>query len=134
MSGALKKGLTRQKVAVAAVEVVRAEGLDAVTMRRVGAQLGCEAMSLYTWVDSKADLFVAVCDQLLAPDVAKLLTAAEADPRIPPRLVTAARRFLVTAATTGGDLPDSFACDLALTMFQSVALAPEPISAEGSLA
>ena len=56
--------LSRQRVAEAALAVGDAEGLDAVSMRKVGAQLGVEAMSLYNHVGNKDDLLDAVGDLL----------------------------------------------------------------------
>jgi AcrR family transcriptional regulator len=57
--------LSREQVATAAIEVADDEGLDAVTMRRVGRQLGVEAMSLYRYVTGKEDLLDAVHELLL---------------------------------------------------------------------
>jgi AcrR family transcriptional regulator len=48
--------LTRQRVTEAAVELADREGIDSVSMRRLGQELGVEAMSLYTHVRSKDDL------------------------------------------------------------------------------
>ena len=48
--------LTRTRVLEAAVVLADREGIDAVSMRRLGQELGVEAMSLYTHVRSKEDL------------------------------------------------------------------------------
>jgi AcrR family transcriptional regulator len=48
--------LTRQRVLEAAVELANREGIESVSMRRLGQELGIEAMSLYTHVRSKEDL------------------------------------------------------------------------------
>jgi AcrR family transcriptional regulator len=48
--------LTRQRVLEAAVDLADRHGVDAVSMRRLGQELGIEAMSLYTHVRSKDDL------------------------------------------------------------------------------
>jgi AcrR family transcriptional regulator len=50
----------------AALELVDAEGVDALTMRRLGQELGVEGMALYTHVRSKADLLSAVADRMLS--------------------------------------------------------------------
>lgn len=67
-----RRGLDRETVQRAAVELADAEGLDAVTMRRVGTALGVEAMSLYHHVrgkDGLLDLMVdAVFDEIEVPD------------------------------------------------------------------
>lgn len=61
-----KKGLDATKVVTAAIDLVEREGVDALTMRQLATLLGVEAMSLYTYFDSKHALEVAMCDQLLA--------------------------------------------------------------------
>jgi len=48
-----KRNLTRVEVIDAALELVDAEGLDALTMRRLGSTLGVEAMALYRHVPNK---------------------------------------------------------------------------------
>jgi len=48
--------LTRERVLEAAVELADREGIESVSMRRLGQELGIEAMSLYTHVRSKEDL------------------------------------------------------------------------------
>ncbi len=62
--------LTRDRVLRAAVEVVDREGVDALSMRRLGQQLGVEAMSLYRYVPSKADLLDGIHEAILAEVVA----------------------------------------------------------------
>lgn len=51
-----KHNLTREQVVDAALEIVDGEGLDALTMRRLGAALGVEAMALYRHVPNKETL------------------------------------------------------------------------------
>ncbi len=53
-------GLSRARVCAEALALVDAEGLEALTMRRLGARIGCEAMSLYRHVKDKADLLDAL--------------------------------------------------------------------------
>jgi AcrR family transcriptional regulator len=48
--------LTRQRVLEAAVDLANRHGIEAVSMRRLGQDLGVEAMSIYTHVRSKDDL------------------------------------------------------------------------------
>ena len=60
------KGLTRMVVAAAAVELVEAEGIKALSMRRLAARLGVEAMSLYGHVTNRHDLLMAMNDWVLA--------------------------------------------------------------------
>lgn len=49
-------GLSRERVCSEALALVDEEGLEALSMRRLGARLGVEAMSLYRHVRNKADL------------------------------------------------------------------------------
>ncbi|MEU9556618.1 TetR/AcrR family transcriptional regulator [Streptomyces fumanus] len=52
----------RADIAAAAVRIADAEGLDAVSMRRVAAELGCGTMSLYNYVPRKEDLHELMVD------------------------------------------------------------------------
>lgn len=60
-----RKGLTVETIVAAGVELADAEGLDAVSMRRVADRLGVGAMSLYTHVPSKTDLVDLMHDTVL---------------------------------------------------------------------
>ncbi|GGQ68582.1 TetR family transcriptional regulator [Streptomyces griseorubens] len=53
---------SRADIAAAAVRIADAEGLDAVSMRRVAAELGCGTMSLYNYVPRKEDLHELMAD------------------------------------------------------------------------
>lgn len=53
-------GLSRERVCREALALVDEEGLAALSMRRLGARLGVEAMSLYRHVRDKADLLDAI--------------------------------------------------------------------------
>lgn len=57
--------LSRDKVLSAAVAIVDREGLDALSMRRLGEELGVEAMSLYRYVANKAALLDGVVEAIL---------------------------------------------------------------------
>lgn len=59
------KGLTQDTVVAAAIDLVEAEGVDALTMRGVAARLEVEAMSLYGHVLNKHGLIVAMADHML---------------------------------------------------------------------
>jgi AcrR family transcriptional regulator len=56
----VERALTRADVCQAALDLVDEEGLEALSMRRLGARLGIEAMSLYHHVRDKADLLDAL--------------------------------------------------------------------------
>jgi len=51
-----KPGLTVERIVLAGIEIADAEGLVALSMRRVAERLGVGTMSLYTYVPSKAEL------------------------------------------------------------------------------
>ncbi|GIG20726.1 hypothetical protein Cch01nite_14500 [Cellulomonas chitinilytica] len=59
----VREALSRDRVVAAGVAVADTEGLAAVTMRRVAAELDCEAMSLYHHVPSKDALLAALADE-----------------------------------------------------------------------
>lgn len=56
--------LSRDRVLRAALDLVDREGVAALTMRRLGSELGVEAMSLYSYVESKEDLIDGVVEQV----------------------------------------------------------------------
>lgn len=64
--------LTRADVVQAALDIADAEGLEAVSIRRVAAALGVRPMSLYTHIASKDDLVALMLHemsgQLLVPE------------------------------------------------------------------
>jgi AcrR family transcriptional regulator len=60
-------GLTREAVLRAAVVLADREGLKALSMRRLGAELGVEAMTLYHHLPSKDALLDGLVEQLVAP-------------------------------------------------------------------
>jgi AcrR family transcriptional regulator len=58
--------LTRARVLEAAVTLADREGIEAVSMRRLGQELGIEAMSLYTHVKGKDDLLDGMTDLVVS--------------------------------------------------------------------
>lgn len=54
--------LTRERVLQAAVDLADRDGLGALTMRRLGAELGVEAMSLYKHVANKEDVLDGIVE------------------------------------------------------------------------
>jgi AcrR family transcriptional regulator len=56
--------LTREAVVEAAMQLADAEGLGAVSIRRVAAQLGARTMSLYTYIARKEDLLDLMADEV----------------------------------------------------------------------
>lgn len=64
-----RAGLTRQAVLEAALRLVDQEGLKALSMRRLGAELGVEAMTLYHHVPNKTALLDGMIEQVVAEAV-----------------------------------------------------------------
>jgi AcrR family transcriptional regulator len=60
-----RQPLSRRRVLEEAVRFVDREGLEALTMRRLGAELGVEAMSLYNHVPNKDALLDGMVEVLL---------------------------------------------------------------------
>ena len=58
--------LSRERVLRAGLELADASGVEALTMRRLGEELGFEAMSLYRHVANKQDLLDGMLDLVLA--------------------------------------------------------------------
>jgi AcrR family transcriptional regulator len=58
--------LSRERIVEAALALVEREGLESFSMRRLGAELGREAMSLYHFFPSKRHLVDALVDQAIA--------------------------------------------------------------------
>jgi AcrR family transcriptional regulator len=56
--------LSRELIADTALQITDNEGLDGLSMRKLGSALGVEAMSLYHYIDNKDDLLDAVVDNL----------------------------------------------------------------------
>src|SRR5438552_18523973 len=64
-SSAPRGALSRERIVEAAVGLIDGEGLDALSMRRLGSALGVEAMSLYRHFPAKTALLDAVVARLL---------------------------------------------------------------------
>jgi TetR/AcrR family transcriptional regulator, tetracycline repressor protein len=60
-----RRRLSRRRILEAAVRIVDSEGLEALSMRRLGAELGVEAMSLYNYVPNKEALLDGMVELLL---------------------------------------------------------------------
>jgi len=135
--------LTAERIETAALAIVDREGVDALTMRRLGAELGVEAMSLYYYVPTKDALLDRVASRVagevtldLPPDVpwrdglramaVALRTALQAHPRAVPIVATrpldpeAGRRVVVPVL--GPLLAGGFAEATAFLAIQSVAV------------
>jgi AcrR family transcriptional regulator len=61
----VREPLSRDRILHAAVRVMDAEGVEAVTMRRLGRELGVEAMSLYNHVRDKEDILIGIIESVM---------------------------------------------------------------------
>ncbi|GAA0930725.1 TetR/AcrR family transcriptional regulator [Nonomuraea longicatena] len=61
-----RPGFSREQITRTAVRIADADCLDAVTMRRIGGELGTGAMSLYRYVPRRDDLFDLMYDMVLS--------------------------------------------------------------------
>lgn len=115
-----KPPLSEQAIVDAGLEICRAEGLDAVTMRRVAAALDTGAASLYVYVRNRDQLVDAMVDrafgeiELVVPDPANwreqlfaILDRFRAVLEAHPGMAT----MLVGVPTAGGEGPAAGAID-----------------------
>jgi AcrR family transcriptional regulator len=64
-AGSGRAGLDRRRVLGAAIEYIDRHGLRALTMRRLGAHLGVEAMALYRYVPGREQLLDGVVESVI---------------------------------------------------------------------
>ncbi|MFI0453241.1 TetR/AcrR family transcriptional regulator [Actinomadura sp. 6N118] len=81
--------LSREAIVQATLQVIDADGVNAVSMRAVGRVLGVDAKSLYNHVDDKNGLLDAVAELLLGAIALPELTG---DPRVDLRAIAYAFR------------------------------------------
>ena len=60
-----REPLTKERIVLAALELVEGDGLDGFSFRKLASNLKCEAMSIYYHYPSKAHLFDAMVGQCL---------------------------------------------------------------------
>jgi AcrR family transcriptional regulator len=60
-----RKPLTKERVLEEAIALADADGIEALTMRKLGQTLGVEAMSLYNHVANKGELVAAMVDRVV---------------------------------------------------------------------
>jgi TetR/AcrR family tetracycline transcriptional repressor len=68
--------LARERIVEAAMTIIDTEGLDALSMRRLGAELGVNPMAAYYHVANKAALYDLVLDAVMAGVDATAIDAA----------------------------------------------------------
>jgi AcrR family transcriptional regulator len=61
----VRGGLTRERILAAALELADGEGIERLSMRRLGERLGVEAMTLYYYVPSKQALLDGIIELVL---------------------------------------------------------------------
>ena len=61
-----RRPLSRDRILREAVKLADKKGIDSLTMRKLGQELGFEAMSLYNHVANKDDLLEGMLDLVLA--------------------------------------------------------------------
>ena len=85
-----RQPLSRERIVDTALALVDAEGLDALTMRRLGAGLGMDPMAVYHYLPNKAALLDAVVEAVMAE-----IDLVSDDPSAPAveRLINAARAY-----------------------------------------
>jgi AcrR family transcriptional regulator len=64
-TGRRRQPLTRDAIVEAAVKVLDAEGVDALTVRRIGQELGTGSATLYWYIGSKDELGELVYDRVM---------------------------------------------------------------------
>ena len=82
--------LTREQIVVAAIRIVDREGLDALSMRKLAAELSVGPMSLYYHVADKTSLYDLILDAVMS-EVDLSVDDPEAAPR--ERVARLARAF-----------------------------------------
>lgn len=69
--------LTRERVVSAGLRLIDEDGLGNLSMRRLGAELGVEAMSLYNHVANKGDLLDGIVERLWEEIAARTETSGD---------------------------------------------------------
>jgi AcrR family transcriptional regulator len=60
-----RRTLSRERIVDAALELIEQDGIEALSMRRLGRSLGVEGMALYTYFRDKSDLLDAAAERVL---------------------------------------------------------------------
>ena len=64
--GARRPAHSREKIAATAIAIADAEGYEAVSMRRIAAELGAGTMTLYHYVRNKDELVALIADTIMS--------------------------------------------------------------------
>jgi AcrR family transcriptional regulator len=90
-----RRALTRDRVLQRAVELADEHGIEAVTMRRLGQELGVEAMSLYNHVSNKDDIVGGIVE-VVAGEIVEAVSLIE-PPDDPAEWKAVTRRRILAA-------------------------------------
>ena len=98
-----KPALTRDGIVATALRLMRAEGLDRVTMRRLAQELDTGAASLYVYVRNTAELHAAMLEDLLGQiDLSPVTAGGNAAGDWQDRLVTVLTSYTAILFTYPG--------------------------------
>ena len=138
--------LTRDAIVAAARDLIRADGLEQLSLRRLGGELGVSATALYAHIDTKEDLLRAVAAGEFERLVASYEGASAEGPldrirfhsrtyiefsRAEPELFSVL--FLFSPAQTSGRLPDDAVLPAATAAFAWATAAVDDAIAAGQL-
>jgi AcrR family transcriptional regulator len=69
---AQREPLSPERIEVAALDLIERESLAAFSTRKLAAELGCEAMSIYHYFPSKGHLLDALVDRVMGTEMTRL--------------------------------------------------------------
>jgi AcrR family transcriptional regulator len=97
-----KEQLSRERIVATALAIVDEHGLDALSMRRLGAELGVDPMAVYYYVPNKEALLDAVVEAVMAE-----IDLSVDDPSAPPadRVVCAGTAYAEVLLHHANTLP-----------------------------
>ena len=106
-----RQPLTRERIIQAAVDLADEQGIDALSMRKLGSALGVEAMSLYNHVGGKDDILDSMVEYLFN-SIGPIDATAGWQPTVRGAALAAKRAFAshpwsITLITTRQTLGDS---------------------------
>src|SRR5882757_500020 len=73
---AIKEPLSKERIELAALELIETEGFEGFSTRKLAAGLGYEAMSIYHYFPSKGHLMDALVDRIVAAELTVLVPGA----------------------------------------------------------
>jgi len=97
-----KEQLSRERIVETALALVDAEGIDALSMRRLGAELGVDPMAIYYYVPNKATLLDAIVEAVMSEID---LSCPSPEPPPPELLMIAARAYAAAMLAHVNALP-----------------------------